>query len=150
MDIRIKLDDTKSEWSFKLCDKREATVEKGLKLNKFPHLESILTSRYKYGVITSQLHGYGVDCSSQHAFMVRSETVFMLPCQRIQHNADQSLLQLIHTLAQATLPSQQCTPQVHGTTFISLIGGQKCLLSTLTAVSFNKRGSSGSMRRNLI
>ena len=33
LDMRIKHDDTKSEWSSKLYDKREAMVEKGLKLN---------------------------------------------------------------------------------------------------------------------
>ena len=70
LDMSIKHNNDTSKWSFKLCDKREAMVAKGLKLNKFPHRESMLTSRCKYGVITSQLHRYNVACTSQQAFMV--------------------------------------------------------------------------------
>ena len=70
LDISIKHNNNTSKWSSKLYNKREAMVAKGLKLNKFPHPESMLTSRCKYGVITSQLHRYNVACYSKQAFMV--------------------------------------------------------------------------------
>ena len=60
LDMSIKYETDTSKWSSKLYDKKEAMVLKGLKLNKFPHPESLLSSRCKYGVITSQLHRYGV------------------------------------------------------------------------------------------
>ena len=44
-------------------------IRKGLKLNKFPHPESMLSSRCKYGIITSQLHRFSVACSSLTAFL---------------------------------------------------------------------------------
>jgi len=69
LDMSIEHNNDTSKWSSKLYDKREAMVAKGLKLNKFPHPESMLTSRCKYGVITSQLHRYNVACSSKPAFM---------------------------------------------------------------------------------
>ena len=59
-----------------LYDKQEAMVAKGLELNKFPHPESMLTSRCKYGVITSQLHRYEVACSSKPAFMVSAVKLY--------------------------------------------------------------------------
>ena len=67
----------------------------------------------------------------------------MLLTLTLRYKAHQSLLQLVHTPAQATLPSRKCTAQTHGATVISLIGSPNCLLSTLTTVSFNKRGGLG-------
>ena len=64
LDMSIKHKNSSSVWSSKLYDKQEAMVAKGLKLNKFPHPESMLTRRCKYG-ITSQLHRYNVACSSK-------------------------------------------------------------------------------------
>ena len=69
LDMTIKCEMGTSNWSSKLYDKKEAMILKGLKLNKFPHPESMLSSRCKYGVITSQLHRYTVACSSLTAFL---------------------------------------------------------------------------------
>ena len=69
LDMTIKCETGTSIWSSKLYDKREAMILKGLKLNKFHHPESMLSSRCKYGVITSQLHRYTVACSSLTAFL---------------------------------------------------------------------------------
>ena len=69
LDMTIKYETGTSKWSSKLYDKKEAMILKGLKLNKFPHPESMLSSRCKYGVITSQLHRYTVACSSLTAFL---------------------------------------------------------------------------------
>ena len=54
LDMSIKHDNNTSQWSSKLYHKQEAMVAKGLELNKFPHPESMLTSRCKYGVIAGQ------------------------------------------------------------------------------------------------
>ena len=59
-----------AEWHSKLYDKKVAMIEKGLKLNKFPHPASKLSTRCKYGVITSQLHRYNVACTAIKHFMV--------------------------------------------------------------------------------
>ena len=69
LDMRIKYGTDTSAWSSRLYDKKEAMILKGLKLNKFPHPESLLSSRCKYGVITSQLHRFNVACSSLQAFL---------------------------------------------------------------------------------
>ena len=76
LDMSIEHNNDTSKWNSKLYDKREAMVAKGLKLNKFPHPESMLTSRCKYGVITSQLHRYNVACSSKRAFMVSAVKLY--------------------------------------------------------------------------
>ena len=44
-------------------------VDAGLKLNKFPHPTSKLSTRSKYDVITSQLHRYNVECTQLRDFM---------------------------------------------------------------------------------
>ena len=44
-------------------------LEKGLKVNKFPHPQSKLPKRCKYGVITSQLHRYNVACTQTREFL---------------------------------------------------------------------------------
>jgi len=59
----------KIEWHSKLYDKKVKMLEKGLKLNKFPHPESKLSKRCKYGVITSQLHRYNVACTQTREFL---------------------------------------------------------------------------------
>ena len=69
LDMTIKCENGTSKWSSKLYDKKEAMIRKGLKLNKFPHPESMLSSRCKYGIITSQLHRFSVACSSLTAFL---------------------------------------------------------------------------------
>ena len=69
LDMSIKCKTGTSEWSSRLFDKKEAMILKGLKLNTFPHPESKLSSRCKYGVITSQLHRFTVACSSLKAFL---------------------------------------------------------------------------------
>ena len=77
LDMSIKHSNHTSQRSSKLYDKRETTVAKGLKLNKFPHPESIFTSRCKYGVIASQLHRYNVASSSKPAFMVSAVKLYL-------------------------------------------------------------------------
>ena len=69
LDMTIKCENGTSTWSSRLYDKKEAMIRKGLKLNKFPHPESMLSSRCKYGIITSQLHRFSVACSSLTAFL---------------------------------------------------------------------------------
>jgi disulfide oxidoreductase YuzD len=59
----------KVEWHSKLYDKKVKMIEKGLKLNKFPHPQSKLSARCKYGVITSQLHRFSVACTQTHEFL---------------------------------------------------------------------------------
>ena len=44
-------------------------IAKGLKLNRFPHPQSKLSRRCKYGVITSQLHRYNVACTQNKHFL---------------------------------------------------------------------------------
>ena len=60
---------TPVRWHSKLYDKKVAMIEKGLKLNKFPDPASKLSTRCKYGVITSQLHRYTVACTRQPDFV---------------------------------------------------------------------------------
>merc|ERR1712167_54486 len=63
-------------WHSKLYDKRVELVAKGLKLNKFPHPESKLSSRCKYGVITSQLSRYNVACTQTRDFASASVELY--------------------------------------------------------------------------
>ena len=58
-----------NRWHSKLYDKKVGLVAKGLKLNKFPHPSSKLSTRCKYGVITSQLHRYTVACTRRQDFI---------------------------------------------------------------------------------
>ena len=67
LDMTISFGDT--QWESKLYDKKATLVQAGLKLNKFPHPESKLSERCKYGVVTSQLHRYAVACSNIKHFM---------------------------------------------------------------------------------
>ena len=57
------------QWHSKLYDKKVGLVAKGLKLNKFPDPKSKLSTRCKYGVITSQLHRYTVACTRRQDFV---------------------------------------------------------------------------------
>ena len=57
------------EWHSKLYDKKAGLIAAGLKLNKFPHPDSVLSKRCKYGVITSQLHRYNVACTKDSDFL---------------------------------------------------------------------------------
>ena len=50
-------------WHSKLYDKTVGLAAKGLKTNKFPHYDSKLTTRCKYGIITSQYHRFTVACT---------------------------------------------------------------------------------------
>ena len=50
-------------WHSKLYDKTVGLAAKGLKTNKFPHHDSKLTTRCKYGIITSQYHRFTVACT---------------------------------------------------------------------------------------
>ena len=50
-------------WQSKLYDKRVGLQSKGLKLNKFPHLETKITTRCKYGLISSQLNRFKTVCT---------------------------------------------------------------------------------------
>ena len=52
-----------AKWHSKLYDKKVGLAAKGLKLNRFPHPQSKLSTCCKYGVITSQLHRYNVACT---------------------------------------------------------------------------------------
>ena len=56
-------------WHSKLYDKKVGLITKGLKLNKFPDPSSKLSTRCKYGVITSQLHRYKVANTRRQDFI---------------------------------------------------------------------------------
>ena len=56
-------------WHSKLYDKKMGLITKGLKLNKFPDPSSKLSTRCKYGVITSQLHRYKVANTRRQDFI---------------------------------------------------------------------------------
>ena len=69
LDMTIRWDGKEKKWHSKLYDKKEELVAKGLKINKFPHPESILSPNCKYGVITSQLHRFNVACTRNQDFI---------------------------------------------------------------------------------
>ena len=56
-------------WQSKLYDKRVGLQSKGLKLNKFPHPDTKITTRCKYGVISSQLHRFKTVCTQTSQFL---------------------------------------------------------------------------------
>jgi hypothetical protein len=74
--MTIWFDTASKQWHSKLYDKKLAMVEKGLKLNKFPDPTSKLSSRCKYGVITSQLHRYNVACTTRSAFIAPARVLY--------------------------------------------------------------------------
>ena len=49
---------------------------KGLKLNKFPHPETKITTRCKYGVSSSQLHGFKTVCTQTSQFLDAATTLY--------------------------------------------------------------------------
>ena len=63
-------------WHSKLYDKKVGLIEKGLKLNRFPHPASKLSHRCKYGVIASQLHGYNTVCTENKWFLVPALSLY--------------------------------------------------------------------------
>jgi len=67
--MTIWWDGAQKKWQSKLYDKKEELVNKGLKINKFSHLESILPANCKYGVIISQLRRYNVACTRNQDFI---------------------------------------------------------------------------------
>ena len=56
-------------WQSKLYDKRIKLEAMGLKLNKFPHVESKLVIKCKYGIITSQIFRYANACTRTKDFL---------------------------------------------------------------------------------
>ena len=58
-----------SRWQSKLYDKKAELVMKGLKINKYPHPKSMITTKCKYGVITSQLHRFQQICTKTKYFI---------------------------------------------------------------------------------
>ena len=67
LDLNIWHDGT--VWQSKLYDKRIKLEAMGLKLNKFPHVESKLVIKCKYGIITSQLFRYANACTRTKDFL---------------------------------------------------------------------------------
>ena len=63
-------------WQSKLYDKRVELQAKGLKLNKFPHPETKITTRCKYGVISSQLHRFKTVCTQTSQFLDAATTLY--------------------------------------------------------------------------
>ena len=58
-----------NQWQSKLYDTKAELINKGLEINKFPHAPSMITTKCKYGVITSQLHRYSQACTKTKFFM---------------------------------------------------------------------------------
>jgi len=75
-DAQSEMPNPKPQWHSKLYDKKVAMVTKGLKLNKFPDPASKLSTRCKYGVITSQLHRYNVACTRRRDFLVPARELY--------------------------------------------------------------------------
>ena len=73
LDLTVWCNAKSHQWHSKLYDKKVAMVAKGLKLNKFPDPASKLSTRCKYGVITSQLHRYNVACTRRCDFLVPAQ-----------------------------------------------------------------------------
>ena len=76
-------------WQSKLYDKRVELQAKGLKLNKFPHPETKITTRCKYGVISSQLHRFKTVCTQTSQFL---DAATILYTEYIDKGYDQRLL----------------------------------------------------------
>ena len=65
-------------WQSKLYDKRIKLEAMGLKLNKFPHVESKLVIKCKYGIITSQLFRYANACTRTKDFLHASADLYAI------------------------------------------------------------------------
>jgi hypothetical protein len=76
LDLNIWHDGT--VWQSKLYDKRIKLEAMGLKLNKFPHVESKLVIKCKYGIITSQLFRYANACTRTKDFLHASADLYVI------------------------------------------------------------------------
>lgn len=76
LDLNIWHDGT--VWQSKLYDKRIKLEAMGLKLNKFPHVESKLVIKCKYGIITSQLFRYANACTRTKDFLHASADLYAI------------------------------------------------------------------------
>lgn len=76
LDMTIWFECNSRQWHSKLYDKKLDLVAKGLKLNKFPDPASKLSTRCKYGVITSQLHRYNVACTRRCYFLTPAHSLY--------------------------------------------------------------------------
>ena len=76
LDMAIWFENSSQQWHSKLYDKKIELVAKGLKLNKFPDPASKLSTRCKYGVITSQLHRYNVACTRRCHFLTPARSLY--------------------------------------------------------------------------
>ena len=85
LDMAIWFDNRSKQWHSKLYDKKlepmakERNLEpvaKGLKLNKFPDPTSKLSTRCKYGLITSQLYRYDVACTRKRDFLSPAHSLY--------------------------------------------------------------------------
>ena len=85
LDLTVWCDAKSHQWHSKLYDKKVAMVAKGLKLNKFPDPASKLSTRCKYGVITSQLHRYNVACTRRCDFLVPAQQLYSTYIQKGYH-----------------------------------------------------------------
>ena len=65
-------------WQSKLYDKRIKLEAMGLKLNKFPHVESKLVIKCTYGIITSQLFRYANACTRTKDFLHASADLYAI------------------------------------------------------------------------
>ena len=63
-------------WQSKLYDKRKQLKLQGLKINKFPDPDSKITTRSKYGIITSQLHRFTVTCTRTSYFTAAATELY--------------------------------------------------------------------------
>ena len=82
LDMTIWFDNSSKQWHSKLYDKKIELVAKGLKLNKFPDPASKLSTRCKYGVITSQLHRYNVACTRKKDFLKPAHSLYKTYLQK--------------------------------------------------------------------
>ena len=76
LDMTVWRDSESQQWHSKLYDKKIAMVAKGLKLNKFPDPASKLSTRCKYGVVTSQLHRHNVACTRKQDFRTPAHLLY--------------------------------------------------------------------------
>ena len=75
LDMAIQFDIESQQWHSKLYDKKLELVGKGLKLHKFPHFTSKLSTRCTYGVITSQLHRYNGACTRKRDLLTPAHSL---------------------------------------------------------------------------
>jgi hypothetical protein len=76
LDMTIWCDYSTYDWESTLYDKRVQMKSLGLKLNKFPHPDSCMSVKCKYGVITSQCHRFLICCSSPRSYLNAATKLF--------------------------------------------------------------------------